>query len=364
MRCSLEREIFADVLETVVMIIPGKTTYPVFENVLLEITPGRLALTAADGDTVVHKEVRLEGKVEEGKALVNGRRLAELVRSSQSTDVVIRRVENRVRFEAGRMKADFVHLAPEEFPELPKMPEDITFDFPLGLLFEMFDACEFAVSKDEGRPLMTAINWEIGKNETKMVATDSYRLGLITRKLKLPVKTGLLITPKAIKILPRGEEKVRVFSDLKLVGLKLENMVVISKMIEGQYPEYERVIPKGLPNRAVIQKEELGAVVRRALIFANPFGKQISLEFSPRALMVRAESHEVGKSEEELDCHYEGESLKVGFNGGYLLEILQHISTEQVSVELSSPMSPAVFKPVDSQSDGEDIYVLMPVRLD
>ncbi len=364
MRCSLDRKIFAEILNTVVTVIPSKVTWPVLENVLLEVKDGRLALTAFDGDTMVHREVKLEGNIEKGSALVAGRRLAELIQSTQANEVTIFRTGNLLRFEAGKMKAEFLCLAPEEFPKLPEIPNEITFDFPVNLLFEMFDACEFAVSREESKPLMTAINWEIGKNETRMVATDSYRLGLITRKLKLPVKTKLLVTPDAFKILPRDEEFVNVSSDLKLVSFKLKDMFVISRMLEGEYPKYEQVIPKGLPNRAFLDREELISVVRRASIFAHPISKQISLEFSSGSLIVRAEYFDAGKSEEELDCRYEGENIKIGFNWSYLIDVLQHIATEEVSVEMSTPMSPAVFKPVNAKVEGEDLYLLMPIRLE
>lgn len=364
MRCILERETFAEALGTVVGVLPSRTTYPVFQNILLEIFPGRLFLTGADGDTVVRKEVKLEGKSEEGKTLVEGRRLMELVRTSQGAEVSLRSDEKMLKVESGRLKASLVQLAPEEFPELPKMPEEVSFDFPLATLFEMFATVSFAASKDESRPVMTAINWEVGKSETRMVATDGYRLVCVTRKVKVGAKTKLLLTPKAVETLPQGEEKVVVFSDPKMVGFKLQDTTVITRMIEGPYPDYERVIPKGSGNRAVVKCDEFSQVLRRATILANPIAKQVSLEFKANGLKVESENPDTGKSEEEMDCRYEGEGLRVGFNGGYLLEILRHINSEELAIELSSPMAPVLFKPVDTRSDAEDLFILMPLRLD
>ncbi len=364
MLCVLDREIFAEALETVVGVLPSRTTYPVFQNVLLEIFKERLALTGADGDTVVRKEVKLEGKSEEGRTLVEGRRLLELARTSQGGEVSLRSDEKMLKVESGRLKASLVQLAPEEFPELPKMPEEVGFDFPLATLFEMFETSSFAASKDESRPVMTAINWEVGKGEARMVATDGYRLVCVTRKVKSGAKAKLLLTPKAVGILPKGEEKVKVFSDPKMVGFQLEDTTVISRMIEGPYPDYERVIPKGYGNRAVVNCEEFGQVLRRATILANPIAKQISIEFKSNELIVSTENVDVGKSEEEMECKYQGEGLRVGFNGGYLMEILRHISSEELAIELSSPMAPVLFKPVDTRSDAEDLFILMPLRLD
>jgi DNA polymerase-3 subunit beta len=364
MRCSLNREILAEALGTVIGVLPSKSTYPVFQNTLLEIKDEKLAITGTDGDNVVYHEVKLEGKIEEGTVLIDGRRLTELVRSSSAEKVTLKTTEGIMEMVADRMKANFTLLAPEQFPELPKLPSDIQFEFPLATLFDMFDICNFAASRDESRPILNAINWEIGKTETRMVATDSIRLAFVSRKVKSATKAKLLLVPKAVTILPRGEEKVQVFADEKMVGFKLRNTLVISRTIEGPYPDYERVIPKNLPARAVVIREQMINALRRAIIFASPVGKQVSIEFSGKKLIVAAKTPEVGESEEELDCDYKGENLRVGFNGSFLLDILSHINTVELAVELSSPMSPVVIKPVSEREDGEELFIMMPVRLD
>ncbi|MGC8797488.1 MAG: DNA polymerase III subunit beta [candidate division WOR-3 bacterium] len=364
MRCALNREIFAEALGTVVSVLPSKATFPVYQNILLEVEQGRLAITGADGDTVVRREIKLEGKSEDGRVLVNGQRLNELVRASLAEQVSLKTTEKMMAMEADRMKADFTLLAPEEFPVLPELPSDIQFEFPLATLFDMYDLCSFAASRDESRPILTAINWEIGKGESRMVATDSIRLALVTRKVKSPVKAKLLLLPKALSIMPRGEERVSVFADAKRVGFKLENTIVVSRTIEGPYPEYERVIPKNLPARVEVKREQLINALRRAIIFASPVGKQVSIELTTKNMVLRVDNSDAGFFEEEIDCQHKGENLRVGFNGSYLFEILSHINTDEVAVELSSPMAPVVFKPVSEREDGEELFIMMPVRLD
>jgi DNA polymerase-3 subunit beta len=124
------------------------------------------------------------------------------------------------------------------------------------------------------------------------------------------------------------------------------------------------VIPKGYANRALVNRGQFSLVLRRATVIANPFAKQVSLEFKANGMVVRAENPDAGRSEEQMECQYQGEGLRVGFNGGYLLEILRHIATEELAIELSSPMAPAIFKPVDTREDAEELFVLMPLRLD
>ncbi|MGQ9708253.1 MAG: DNA polymerase III subunit beta [bacterium] len=364
MHFVLDREIFAEALGTVVAVVPSRSPFPVLQNILIEVEKSRLSLTGTDNDTVVRKEVEIEGKTEEGRTVLDARRLTELVRASQGTEVSLHSDESMVRFESGRLKASLVQLAPEEFPELLKLPEEVVFEFPLDPLLEMFDTCCFAASREDARPVMAGINWEVGKNEARMVATDGYRLVCASRKVKTGTTARLLVPPKSIDILPRGEEKVKVFCNPKMAGFVLKDTTVITRMIEGSYPDYEKVIPKSCPNRAVVNLEAFSLVLRRAIIIANPINKQVSLEFKSGGMVVRAENPEAGKSEEELDCQYQGNGLRVGFNGGYLLDILHHISTEEIAIELSSSIAPVLLKPVDTREDTQDLFVLMPARLD
>jgi DNA polymerase-3 subunit beta len=148
-----------------------------------------------------------------------------------------------------------------------------------------------------------------------------------------------------------------------MMGLVTENMVMVTRMIEGPYPDYERVIPKENPYRALVNRDGLMAAVRRAVIISQKLGNPISLEFQNNSITVRAEDPDIGKSEEVLDCQYEGELLRIGFSGNLLLEILRHITTEDVQIEFSSAMTPVFLKPTEQKSGDEDLFLLMPIRL-
>ncbi|MCL6466565.1 MAG: DNA polymerase III subunit beta [candidate division WOR-3 bacterium] len=364
MHCELDRDVLADVLSSIVQVIPAKTTFPIYQNILLEVTDGELAITGSDGDTALKKRVRLEGKTSAGTALVRGRELNTLVQESSGSTVVLDEDGKMLMVNCGRMKASFVQFPSEDFPSFPQLPEGDVLEFPVATLFEMFDRCGFATSKEENRPILTGINWEISKNESRMVSTDSYRLALITRKVKSSVKAKLLVPPKVFGLLPQDADKVKVHFDHKMIGLVTENMVIVTRMIEGPYPDYERVIPKENFYRVLVNRDGLLAAVRRAVIISQAIGKPISLEFQNNSITVRAENPELGKSEELLDCQYEGELLRIGFNGNLLLEIIRHITTEDVQIEFSSAMAPVFLKPTGQKSGDEDLFILMPIRLD
>ncbi|NPV13925.1 DNA polymerase III subunit beta [candidate division WOR-3 bacterium] len=364
MHCELDRNVLAEVLNSVVQIIPAKTTFPIYQNILLEVADGELAITGLDGDTALKKKVRLEGKSSEGAALVRGRELNTLIQESTGSTVVLEEDGKTLKVICGRMKVSFVHFPPEDFPSFPSLPEDNELEFPAPVLFEMFNGCNFAVSKDENRPVLTGINWEISKNESRMVATDSFRLALISRKVKSAGKAKLLVTPKVFALLPQGVEKVVVRFDPKNIGFVAENTVLVTRMIEGPYPDYERIIPKDNPHKAIVNRDGLLAVVRRGVVISQTIGKPISLEFQSNLITMRAENPELGKIEEPLDCQYEGDEMRIGFSGIYLMDIIKQIATEEVRIEFSSPMAPVFLKPAEQKTDGEDLFILMPIRLE
>lgn len=364
MRCELNREVLLDALGSVTGALPAKTTYPILTNLHLEVTGNRLAILGSDADTWLWRELALEGKSEDGRALLNGRKLLDLVRESRGETVRLSDEGQQVQVESGKVKAAFVRIEPDEYPRPPDFPEGAPLDLRLATIFELYDACAFAASRDEARPAMAAVNWEVSKTEMRMVATDGHRLAFASRKLKTQGRFKALLTPKTLALLPRGGDTVAVTCDPARVGFKLPGTTIVSRLIEGPYPDYERVLPKAHTARAVLERELLAAVLRRATILAHPVGRAGVLEFAASRLTVRAETPETGRSEEPMECDYSGEELRIGFNIGYVLEMLKRIDAEKVVFELSSPLAPGLLKPAEPKPEFEQLFLLMPVRLD
>ncbi|MBM3314134.1 hypothetical protein FJY70_06040, partial [candidate division WOR-3 bacterium] len=184
MRCEIDRAVFAELLAGVTNALPTKSAYPVLNNITIEVSNGKLALAGTDLDTYVRRTFTLEGATEDGMVVVLGRKLAEIVREISAPTLKLASTERAFSVEAGRVKASLVGLDPAEFPEVPKLPEGVTLEFPLATWLELFETVSFAVSKDESRPAMTGINWEVAKTETRMVGTDGHRLAFICRRGK------------------------------------------------------------------------------------------------------------------------------------------------------------------------------------
>jgi len=365
MRCKLDRGLLADTLGAVASTLPNRTTYPVLQNVLLDVVAGKLAITGTDLDTFVRKEMPLEGEVEDGRVVIPGRKLMEIVRESGVAEMLVYSKNGGVHVEAGRNKAVFSGLDPAEFPEMPKPPEGATLEFPIGSLLELFDAVAFAVSKDDSRPAMCGVNWEVTKTEMKMVATDGHRLGLASRKGKYPATCKLIASPKLFALLPREQDTVTVSSDPSKVGLVTPDTTIIGRQIEGPYPDYDRVIPKGhKPSVATVEQEPLSAALRRAMVFAHPVGKLVALSLAKGTIKFEAETPELGQSEEDFACDYAGKEMRIGFNASYMIDVLRHIRSEKIAIELQGPLAAGVIRPVEAEGDLAQTYLLMPIRLD
>jgi len=364
MRCEVERTGFTEMLVGVVNALPSKSAYPVLQNLIVEVSGGRLAVSGTDLDTYVRRNLVLEGQSEDGRVMVPGRKLAEIVRETSAPTLTFTSKDMALHLKAGNTRAVFNGLDPAEFPDVPALPEGVTMEFPLAELMELFDATAFAASRDEGRPAMTGVNWEVSKTETRMVATDGHRLAMVTRKGKHSGKIKVIVAAKVFNLFPRGEEKVTVHLDPSKVGFVFQSTTIIARVIEGPYPDYERVIPKDYPARATIDHEVLSASLRRAMVFAHPVGRLVAFRFNKDGLRLEAEAPDLGRSEEEVECEYKGEEVRIGFNVGLVLEVLRHMATDKVAIELSNPLAAGLFKPVTPRPDTDELYLLMPIRLD
>ncbi len=365
MRFEVERGTLSEILAVVVNMLPRRVAYPVLQNVLLDVSGSRLRISGTDLDTYVRKETTLSGTTEDGRALVSGRKLAEICREMAGQTVAFVGKGLSVQAESGGAKMTLAGLDPAEFPEMPKPPDAAPLEFPIATLLELLEMVSFAVLLDDSRPAMTGVNWEVSRTAMKMVATDGRRLGYVCRKGKYPATFNLIVAPKVLSLLPRDQDVVAVRTDPGRVALTTPDTNIIGRPIVGPYPDYERVLPrKEYPHRAVLEREAFTAALRRAAVFAHPVGRQVALEFSKGKLRLLAESPEYGSSEEEISCDYDGEPLRIGFNVGYLLEILRHLVADKIIVELQSPVSAGLLKPLEKRPEQEQTYLLMPIRLE
>lgn len=364
MYCVIDKDSFVENLSGVVNVLMAKTTYPVLQNVFLETTDKNLIIKATDLDSYVEKKINLQGKIKVGKVILPGRKLLDSVRELSADKLTLSVKDNKVHLESAGSISIFAALDPAEYPEVPEMPKGNKIEFPQSTLEECFQYTGFAVSKEEARPAMCGVFLKITKNEIQMVATDGYRLAFVKKTGKFEGGLSAIIAPKVFNLFPNEENQINIYADASKIGFIFANTTVISRLIEGPYPDYQRIMPERYTSQMTVNTEEFGAALRRAAIFAHPTGRLVVLNLSAKTNSVFAETADLGQTTQEFSAKFKGDELKIGFNVNYLLEILHAIKSEDITMEFLNPLAAGVIKPAKASEDTEKLYLLMPIRLE
>lgn len=363
---KLSTKTLDELLSRVVPVIPSRTPYPIIQNILFSTEKNRLSLLATDLDIYVKTWTEVSSP-KEAKVLLPGRKIAGIVKESAAEDIEFTLEENRVTVKAGRSVFRIPILDPEEFPRMFERPSALKFPMEADNLKRLFESVEFAVSRGEDRPAMTGIFWEIKPDRNRMVATDGHRMALGDEKESIPPVEGQshILPTKIFNFLPKElEGPVEILLDETKIGLSFNTTEVVSRLIEGPYPDYEKVIPQEISNILTVNGDELTAALRRMMIFTNQVTRQIKFALGKDNLVLYASSPEGEEAQEELSGSYKGESFEVAYNGSYLLEILRHIESEEVVFEITGALSAALVRGSGERAAQNRFYLVMPILLD
>lgn len=354
-------------LHVVANVVPSKSTLPILETVLIDVNKdGSLTLTATDLDISVRTR-RTAQVEEEGKVAVSARRLFEIVRELPDQEVSLTGDEAKLNLSCARGRYRFVGAPIEDFPELP----DISGGKHVGIAPQTFEKMIrrtlYAVSTDETRPELTGVFMEIKESRMRMVATNGHRLARVGLDGAYKQERDLLLPPKALNQLLRlfgeADGDVEISGSKSYARFSVGSTELYSRLLEGPFPDYERVIPALSPLNAIIRRDDFIASLRRILVLSDSQTRQVKMKFNPGRLSILAEYQGAGEAAEEMPIDYEGEELTIGYNGGYILEMLKTFSNERVKMSFESAISAGVFTPTDPK-EGEDLLCLvMPLRL-
>jgi DNA polymerase-3 subunit beta len=364
MEVILDREAFLKGLQMVQNIVEPRQTLPILANVLLETEEGTVRLTATDLEVGARVSIpaRVVGK---GAITVSARKLAEIVKELPVAAVALKVGDNAtVSLKCGGVTYKLVGMPPDDFPPVVPASPGAWLTLEAKTLRDMLVQTSFAVSHDETRYALNGVLFSLAGKEMRLVATDGHRLALSVRTLGEVGRPVTGIVPrKAIaeiqRVLGAGEEVQLGITDNQFV-LQMPNFVMTARLIEGQFPNYEAVIPKGHPGKLVISRAAVAAALRRVSVMAEERNKPVKLALSPASLKVSASSQELGEAEEVLPAECPGDELTIGFNARYILDALGPMEGERVAVELKDPLSPGVFK---SAADEDHLCVIMPMRI-
>lgn len=373
MKLSVLQENLAKSLAIVSRSVSAKAQLPALGNILLSTDKGRLKLSATNLETGIN--YWLGAKIEEEGAIsIPAKILTEFVSSLPAEKIDLEVKENTLNLTCGSYQASFVGLPASEFPSVPTLKDKETFSFPGEELFKSITQVTFAAAQDEGRPVLTGVLFQISQDSLALVATDGYRLSF--KKMgKIKGAGDIKEFDKGLIIPSRTLNEVgKILSDQgqgKNIGLAItpsSNQVIfttaeaeiVSRLIEGSFPEFEKIIPEKGTTKIVLEREDFIRAVRTAAIFARESANIVKLKVKSQKLKVSANAPQMGENLIELEVKQEGEDNNIAFNSRYLLDFLNSVDTEQISFEMSTPLNPGVFRPV---GDSSYLHIIMPVRV-
>ncbi len=356
-------------LSVVSRAVSTRNTLPVLANVLLKTEDGGLKLTATNLEIGVTYWVA--GKIDsDGATTVPARLLTDVVNSLPAGDRVDLELQGAatLRIRSGRFETHIKGIDADDFPAIPTAGERPTTRVSQKSLKQALEETAFAAASDEARPILTGVLARFEGDRLTLAAADNYRIAVKTIALLDPVEDVSIVIPaksltELIRVLGDTDDPV----DLILSGPRnqilfhLEGIDLVSRLIDGQFPPYQNVLPKTHTTRAVMERDDLLKAVRLAALIASSSANIVKLQVGvdgEAGLTVTANA-EVGDNEGRVEAQVEGDGTTIAFNARYLVEVLTNVDAEQFALELNGPLSPGVFKPM---GDDQYVHVVMPVR--
>jgi len=373
MKLSVLQENLTKALLTTNRIVSSKAQLPILNNILLTTDKGRLKLSATNLETGINYWIG--AKVEkEGSISIPARVLTEFVATLPPEKIELIIEENNLNLVCGFFQANFIGLPASEFPSVPSLKEKEIISFKFHDLCQAISQTAFASAQDEGRPVLAGVLMIIKNKKLVLVATDGYRLSvkniIIEKELKEKNKLekGLIIPARTLIEVARlasDEEQEKqigltVSADSNQAIFSTPETEIVSRLIEGDFPEFEKVIPGQSETKITLETESLTKAIKMASIFARESANIIKFEVGSSVLKISANTAQVGSNISELETKNEGKKNKIAFNSRYLLDLLNSINAEQISFEMTTPLNPGVFKPL---GDNSFLHIIMPVRV-
>jgi DNA polymerase-3 subunit beta len=349
-------------------VVEKKTTIPILSNVLVEAQGDRINLTATDLELGIRSSCPARVK-KQGAGTIPAKRLLDYVRLLPDADLEVKLQENQwASLVCGRSRTRIAGMSRESFPELPQMPAVLA-QIPVGLLASMIQKTIFAISMEESRFTLNGSLLLLKSNGLAMVATDGHRLAMVENQIELPGVTGsfrALLPRKAMgEILKLGQESnaeamIQFSGDENQLGDRL----LLSRKLTGNFPDFERVLPKDHPHAVTLDREELRKSIERVAQFSDERSRAIKMRVQEGELHIHSSLSETGESEESLPVDYDGGAVEIGFNASYLLDFLRAVPEAQVALHFKDPHSAGELRPAgDGASTYKYRYVVMPMRI-
>lgn len=355
-------------LSIVSRFVSSRPQLPILANILFSTDKGKLCLSATNLDLGIN--IWLGAKVEkEGSLTMPAKEVTEFVSylSVQNVDLFSEK-ENQLTVSSSQATASFVGIRADEFPKIPRLDRKDSFSLPLNDLSKAVSQVAFAAASDETRPVLEGIFWQFEGGEYRMIATDGYRLSLkkVGLKDKKTEKSSFLVPARTLNEVVRlGKEEaveVGLSKNKNQAIFAFPQMEISSRLLEGEFPEYEKIIPEESKTRVYLDKDDFSQSVKIASVFARESANIVLLTIEKDQMTLTANSSRVGENKTSLPVKVEGEPIKIAFNFRFLLDFINACGDKkEIIIDLNDPLSPTVFR-----VDGDEswLHIIMPVRME
>lgn len=351
-------------------VISSNNTLPILDNFLFELIDNQLKITGSDLETTISTVLEVESS-ENIRIAVPSKILLDTLKTFPEQPLTfLLKEDNLLEIISEQGNYQIAIENADDFPQVPPMEDLNSISFEADILSEAISRTLFATGNDELRPVMTGVLFQTNPAGFHFVATDAHRLVKYTRKDLTTAEGMEYIMPKKPlnllkNIIGGSSDEIVIDYNKTNTRFSFNNIVLTCRLIEGKYPNYEAVIPKENPNVLTINRNLFLNSLRRASLFSNKTTNQIRLKLSGSSLTIHAEDHDfASKAEEWLPCDYNGIDMQIGFNSKFLIEILNNLQSEDITLEMSEPSRAGIIRPIDGLSEGENILMLvMPVML-
>ncbi|MBH3341297.1 MULTISPECIES: DNA polymerase III subunit beta [unclassified Pseudomonas] len=367
MHFTIQREALLKPLQLVAGVVERRQTLPVLSNVLLVVEGQQLSLTGTDLEVELVGRVTLEDAAEPGEITVPARKLMDICKSLPSDALIDIRVDDqKLLVKAGRSRFTLSTLPANDFPTVEEGPGSLTFNLPQAKLRRLIERTSFAMAQQDVRYYLNGMLLEVQSGLLRAVATDGHRLAMCSMEAAIQQdgKHQVIVPRKGIlelaRLLTEQDAEVSIVLGQHHIRANTGEFTFTSKLVDGKFPDYERVLPRGGDKLVLADRQGLREAFSRTAILSNEKYRGIRLTLAAGLLKIQANNPEQEEAEEEIVVDYNGSGLEIGFNVSYLLDVLGVMGTEQVRLILSDSNSSALLQEADND---DSAYVVMPMRL-
>jgi DNA polymerase-3 subunit beta len=352
-------------------VVEKKTTIPILSNVLIEASDGEIKLTATDLELGIR--CVCPARVQKpGSGTIPAKRLLDYVRLLPEADVQFKMLDNQwASLVCGRSRTRIAGMSRDSYPELPAIPEGLA-EIPAGALSGMISKTIFAISAEESRFTLNGALLILKSTGLIMVATDGHRLSMVEREVELPGLTTqyrALLPRKAMSEILKLDGETAEGATVKFSGdenhlfFQFGARLLLSRKLTGNFPDFERVLPKETPLSVNVSRDDLKGSLERVAQFSDERSRAIRLKVAPGEIKIHSSLSETGESEESLPVDYDGAAVEIGFNAQYLLDFLRAVSESEVTILFKDANSAGEFRPLSDGTGQKYRYVVMPMRI-